>query len=195
MKKITNILSNGRCSEDRYIPDFNELAEVVKRLRAEGKKIILSSGVYDLIHVGHARYLELAKSNGGVLIVGVDSDALTKIRKGEDRPIVNQEERIEMLLHLRHVDIVTLYVPDSDNYQCIEAIKPDAIIISETTKDIKPEMLEQIEKHKIDKIMLPPQAEISSTSRIRDLAMTGGKDLAVALQETITNFLKNGGKK
>lgn len=190
MKKITEIISGRRSFSERFIPDFDELKEVVERLKDEGKTIILISGVYDLIHIGHARFLEMGKQNGDVLIVGVDSDELTKIRKGPDRPLVPQEERIEMLSHLRHVDIITLYNPEQDNFECIEKIKPHKIVISETTKDIKPAMLEQIEKYKIEKVLLPAQAQISTTERLRQLTMDGGKELAEKVFTIIQEHLK-----
>lgn len=186
MKNIKNILSSTRCQEDRYIPDFNELQEVVNHLRTEGKRIILSSGVYDLIHNGHGRYLEQAKSKGDILIVGVDSDELTRVRKGKNRPLVPEDERIEMLLHTRHVDIATMYTPGNDNFKLIEMVQPDAIIISETTKDIKPEMLEQIERFNIEKIVLPSQSHVSSTGRIRDMLITASEDLYIALEKAMS---------
>lgn len=188
--KTTAILSNERCQDERYVPDFKELASVVACLKKEGKTIVLSSGVYDMIHNGHGRYLELAKQQGDILIVGVDSDALTKDRKGPSRPIVPEGERIEMLLHLRHVDLVTIYNPGSDNFECIEHIKPDVIVISETTKDIKQPMLDQIEKYNIKKVILPAQSEVTSTGRIRQLIIDGGKSLAKFLEEQITKYFE-----
>jgi D-beta-D-heptose 7-phosphate kinase/D-beta-D-heptose 1-phosphate adenosyltransferase len=195
-RKITPILSSGRNQDDRFIRDFEELAEVVELLKFEGKKIVLMSGVYDLIHIGHARFLEAGKSNADVLVVGVDSDALTKIRKGPSRPLVPENERIEMLLHLRYVDIVTLYEEGKDNFECIQAIKPDFIVVSETTKDVDQRMLDQIERFNVKKILLPAQAEISTTERYRQLSLDGGMELAQHVGESIQDFLKKkGGKK
>ncbi len=189
MKKITEIISGRRSFSERFIPDFDELKEVVERLKYEGKTIVLISGVYDLIHIGHARFLEMGKQHGDILIVGVDSDELTKIRKGPSRPLVPEQERVEMLSHLRHVDIITLYKPKQDNFECIEKIKPHKIIISETTKDIKPEMLDQIEKYKIEKILLPAQAKVSTTERYRQITMDGGKELGEKITAVIENHL------
>lgn len=196
MKKITAIISGQRAFEERFIPDFEELAEVVQRLKDEGKEIILISGVYDLIHIGHARFLELGKKNGDILIVGIDSDELTRKRKGPSRPLVPEAERIEMLSHLRHVDIITLYKPGQDNFECIEKIQPHKIVISETTKDIKPEMLEQIEKYKIEKILLPAQAQVSTTERYRQITMDGGRELGEKINKVIKEHLnlKDDGK-
>jgi D-beta-D-heptose 7-phosphate kinase/D-beta-D-heptose 1-phosphate adenosyltransferase len=82
--KISDILNGGSNLEKRYVPNFEDLKEVVKELKKKKLKIVLTQGVYDLIHQGHAAYLERAKSLGDVLIVGVDSDALTKKRKGRN---------------------------------------------------------------------------------------------------------------
>ncbi len=96
--------------KDRFISSHKNLARVVDDLKKNGYKIVLTQGVWDLIHEGHALYLEAAKSHGDILIVGVDSDELTKQRKGPNRPIVPQKERISMLIHLRHVDILIVTI-------------------------------------------------------------------------------------
>ncbi len=106
--KLKNILAPGVNLKDRFIPDLGELKTVVQDLKRMGYRIVLTQGVYDMIHEGHARYLEKALSYGDVLIVGVDSDELTRSRKGPDRPVVPEKERIQMLAHLRHVSILTI---------------------------------------------------------------------------------------
>ncbi|MEN9647666.1 MAG: hypothetical protein RLY57_470, partial [Candidatus Parcubacteria bacterium] len=93
VSKIKEILNNGSSHLSRFIPDMNELKAVVDHFRQMGYRIVLTQGVYDLIHEGHALYLENARSLGDLLIVGVDSDELTKKRKGPSRPIVPQSER------------------------------------------------------------------------------------------------------
>lgn len=80
--------------EDRYIPDHVKLVELVGYWKKLGLKIVLTSGTFDLFHIGHAQYLEKAKEMGDVLIVGVDSDARVKKRKGPERPIVPENERV-----------------------------------------------------------------------------------------------------
>ncbi|NCO62165.1 adenylyltransferase/cytidyltransferase family protein [Candidatus Kaiserbacteria bacterium] len=106
--KIKNILSPGANLKDRFIPDLNELKQVIGDLKCMGYRIVLTQGVYDPLHEGHARYLEKALSYGDILVVGVDSDELTRLRKGPNRPVVPQKERLQMLAHLRHVSILTL---------------------------------------------------------------------------------------
>ena len=189
MKNIESILSSGRFQEERFIADFDELKPVVDLLRFQGKKIVLTSGVYDLIHMGHARYMEEAKKHGDILIVGVDSDELTKVRKGPSRPIVPEDERIEMLLHLRHVDIVTIYHPGKDNSELLELIKPDVFIMSETTKDVARQK-ETIEKLHINCVLLPSQAPLSSSQRIRQLLLDGAIAISKIVKQHTETLLK-----
>src|SRR5690348_2233677 len=99
------IFGDGTSLNDRYIPDYKELGALVKLWKQLGLKIVLTSGTYDLFHIGHAEYLEAAKKQGDLLIVGVDSDAKVRQRKGPHRPVVNEEERVRILAHLRHVDV------------------------------------------------------------------------------------------
>src|SRR3990167_5006393 len=88
----------------RNISNLDTLKKMVQKWKDEGSKIVLVSGSWDLIHEGHALYLEVAKSYGDILVVGVDSDKKVKRRKGPRRPIVPQQERLRMLSHLRSVD-------------------------------------------------------------------------------------------
>jgi len=106
--KIKNILSAGVNLKDRFIPNLAELRRITDDLKRMGYRIVLTQGVYDMIHEGHAKYLEKALSYGDILVVGVDSDELTRLRKGPNRPIVPQKERLQMLAHLRHVSILTV---------------------------------------------------------------------------------------
>lgn len=93
---------------ERMINGDARLNAVVESLKILGAKIVLTQGSYDLVHIGHARYLEAAKKRGDVLIVGVDSDKKIQARKGPERPVVPEDERMEMVMHLRPVDIVVL---------------------------------------------------------------------------------------
>jgi D-glycero-beta-D-manno-heptose 1-phosphate adenylyltransferase len=174
---------------ERYYEDFNELKGVLDVLRTEGKKIVLTQGVYDLIHVGHAQYLERARSYGDVLVVGVDSDALTRKRKGEGRPIVPQHERVSMLLHLRHVDIVALRDVDQELETLIRTIKPDVYIASESTKDFTVD--EELAACCGEVHTLPPQATTSTTARVRQVSMIGAEELAEELSKHIPEVVKN----
>ena len=102
----------------------SELQDLLKKLRAEGKTIVTTNGCFDILHVGHVRYLEKAKSFGDVLIVALNSDKSVKRIKGESRPVNNENDRAEVLSALRSVDYVVVFDEDSPIDLLLE-IKPD----------------------------------------------------------------------
>lgn len=106
------------------IIDREELKKEVDKLRKEGKRIVFTNGCFDIIHVGHIRYLREAKAQGDVLIVGLNSDSSVRMLKGEKRPLVPQEERAEILSALEMVDYVVIFdelTPD----ELIKIVRPD----------------------------------------------------------------------
>ena len=105
-----------------FIP-IEKLADLGKDLREMGKTIVLANGAFDLFHVGHLRYLRDAKKYGDVLVVAVNSDKSVKSYKGEDRPIIPQDERVEILMALEVVDYVTLF-DEPDVRRVIRLLKP-----------------------------------------------------------------------
>ncbi len=179
--------------ETRIIP-FENLGKFVKELKDKGEKIVLTLGVWDLLHVGHIRYMQAAKDKGTVLIVGIDSDRLTKARKGEHRPIVPEGERIEMLQALRCVDYVVLKDNLEDNVELVRIIMPDILIISETTEDGKLEEIKNDRGHYCGEIVcLKPQAQTSTTNRIREIVKTGSVDAFQVLMKDLEQvFDKHG---
>jgi len=90
-----------------------ELKEIVLKLKSRNKKIITTNGVFDIIHVGHIRYLQKARALGDVLIVGTNNDSSVKRIKGESRPINSQENRAEVLSALESVDYVLIFNEDN----------------------------------------------------------------------------------
>ena len=102
----------------------SELNNLLKQLRAQGKTIVTTNGCFDILHVGHVRYLEKAKSFGDVLIVALNSDKSVKSIKGDSRPINNENDRAEILSALRSVDYVVLFDEDSP-IELLLQIKPD----------------------------------------------------------------------
>src|SRR3954452_5738577 len=94
--------------ELRYVSDYGQITEVVAALRVLGLRVVLTSGTFDILHEGHSMYLEAARSFGDFLIVGVDSDAKVRQRKGIWRPAVPELERLRMVTHQRGVGLVTL---------------------------------------------------------------------------------------
>ena len=188
--KVKDILESGSNLKKRFIRDYKHLEDIVADLKRMGYKIVLTQGVYDLIHEGHALYLEKARSHGDVLIVGVDSDKLTKSRKGPDRPIVPEKERLEMLVHLRHVDIVTLRHKDDYIGRLIHTVKPDVLVISESTKDFTRKIAQDYKDVCGKIVCLPPQGTTSTTARIRRLTIDGASQLAYEIRSLTEKFIK-----
>jgi D-beta-D-heptose 7-phosphate kinase/D-beta-D-heptose 1-phosphate adenosyltransferase len=108
------------------ILDWHELKTVVDKLRADGKKIVFTNGCFDIIHVGHIRYLRQAKELGDVLVIGLNSDKSVSLIK-PNRPINSQNHRAEVLSALEMVDYVTLFNQETP-YELIKLIKPDILV-------------------------------------------------------------------
>jgi len=102
----------------------SDAARVAEGLRAAGKRIVLANGCFDLLHVGHVRYLEAARALGDVLFVGINADAAVARLKGPGRPLMPAAERAELLAALRPVDHVVVFDDDTAD-RLIAAIRPD----------------------------------------------------------------------
>ena len=100
------------------------LSDLVNELRSEGKKIVTTNGCFDLLHVGHVRYLQKSKSFGDILIVMLNSDMSVKRLKGESRPLNNEQDRAEILCALSCVDYVVIFDEDTPR-DLLDIIKPD----------------------------------------------------------------------
>ena len=106
---------------------FAELERLGARLRADERRVVFTNGHFDLLHVGHLRYLQAARALGDVLVVGVNDDATTTRRKGPGRPIVPQEERAELLAGLACVDYVTIFADDTAE-RAVAILRPDVYV-------------------------------------------------------------------
>ena len=103
------------------------LLRIMKDLKAKGKRIVFTNGCFDLLHIGHIRYLEEAKTLGDVLVVGVNSDSSVRKLKGPKRPILPEEERTETLSGLGCVDYITLF-DEIDPLKLITSLQPDVLV-------------------------------------------------------------------
>lgn len=97
-----------RNAAEKIIPR-ETLQSILERHRHRGERIVFTNGCFDLLHIGHARYLAAARALGDLLVVGVNSDASVRVLKGPDRPVVPETERAELLAHLAAVDYVCLF--------------------------------------------------------------------------------------
>ncbi len=104
-----------------------ELVQKLDVLRDSGQRIVFTNGCFDILHVGHVRYLIAARSEGDVLVVGLNSDASVRTIKPGNRPIVNQNQRAEVLASLACVDYVTVF-DEPDPLNLIRAVKPDVLV-------------------------------------------------------------------
>lgn len=105
----------------------SEAVALVARLRSEGKQIVFTNGVFDLLHPGHIRYLRRARGLGDALIVGVNSDRSVRALKGPGRPVTSESERVEILEALKCVDAVVVFDEDTP-HDLIMAIQPDTLV-------------------------------------------------------------------
>src|SRR3977135_3240684 len=105
----------------------DELLGLRQTLRAAGKTLVFTNGVFDLLHVGHVRYLAAARALGDALVVAVNSDRTVRERKGEGRPVINENERAEILAALRQVDYVTIF-DDVSPRSLIARLLPDVLV-------------------------------------------------------------------
>ncbi len=112
---------NGKHSK---IKTQEELSQIVQKLKAEGKKIVTTNGIYDLLHVGHTQLLNTAKAFGDILILAINTDASTKRYKGPKRPINSETERAELAANLTTVDYVVLFDEDTPE-ELLNQLQPD----------------------------------------------------------------------
>ena len=105
----------------------DEIRGFVERLRADGRKVVFTNGVFDLLHPGHVRYLQQARALGDALIVGLNSDGSVRRNKGPERPLTHEMERAEILAALACVDAVVVFDEDTPA-AIIEAVQPDVLV-------------------------------------------------------------------
>ena len=177
----------------RYISDYKKLTKLVDHCKGLGLEVVLTQGTYDMVHIGHARYFEEAKKHGDLLIVGVDSDEKVRARKGPERPVVPQDERLEMVAHLKSVDVVVLKQHKAPKWSLIKTVRPDVLIATKET--YTKAQLKELEKFCKKIIVLDPMATTSTSAKIRRLqistAKSLGKQLTPKIMSTIEEVLEN----
>ena len=109
------------------IKSQNQISEIVRKLKKSGKKIVFTNGCFDILHIGHTRLLDKAKSLGDILIIGLNSDSSVKKIKGKHRPIISENERAEVLAAVSSVDFIVKFSQPTP-YQLIKKIMPDILV-------------------------------------------------------------------
>jgi D-glycero-beta-D-manno-heptose 1-phosphate adenylyltransferase len=172
--------------EIRYIRDLTEVEKIVGLIRERGDaRIVLTSGSFDVIHEGHSMYLEAARLLGDFLVVGVDSDAKVRKRKGPSRPAVPEDERLRMVTHQRGVGLVALKEPHHERWALIRAVRPDILVATEDT--YSDDEIAELEKNYCREVrVLPRMATISTSARLRKTYF----ELADVLEKRLPEFVR-----
>ena len=159
--------------ENNKLLERHELREQVELWRRAGERIVLANGNFDLLHVGHVRYLRGAKELGGKLVVAINSDESVRALKGEGRPVMPAEERAEIVAALTDVDAVVIF-PELDVRALIREIRPDIQAKgTDFTEDTVPER-DTVAEHG-GRVAIVGDAKDHSTSEIIRSRMTPGK--------------------
>lgn len=106
---------------------FEEVGAISEKAHNEGKKIVFTNGIFDILHLGHLNYLEESRKLGDLLVIGVNSDRSTRSRKGKGRPLNGERDRARLLAGLKCVDIVVLFDEDSP-LELIKKVRPDFLV-------------------------------------------------------------------
>ena len=167
----------------KKILTYAEIPKAIQAYRDLEYKIVLTQGTYDLVHVGHGRYLEAAKKEGDILIVGVDSDDKVRQRKGEGRPIVPEDERVEMLTYLRSVDHVVVKPLEAPKWELIKIVHPDVLVATKATYTSA--QLKQLQEYCGEIKVLEPKATTSTSAKIRLMQMRTAKKLSTDLKRRL----------
>lgn len=176
---------------NRIVEDYDRVEAICEYLRGLGFKIVMTMGVYDLLHINHLEYLEDARSRADFFIVGVDSDELTRKYKPDikNRPLVPQLERMRMVA--RSADLVTIHHVNDDPNYLIKIVRPDILIVSKSTKKFATKY-DELKKLVGELVVLPPKGETSTTGRIRQLAREGSLELINELEEIFKKHKEGG---
>ena len=174
--------------EDRLIPSLEEMERRITHWKGVGARVVLTSGSFDLIHLGHVKYLTRAKQLGDLLVVGVDSDAKIRGRKGPGRPMVPERERLELLAHQRPVDLLYLKDETEPRWGLIKAVSPDVLVLSEDNKYSAAEQ-EELREYCGQIEVLERQASVTTSERIRQMHMHMGEQLGPELGRAIQDQL------
>lgn len=170
----------------RFAIDLDEVSVLSRAYCDLGETKVGLSGTFDMFHLGHARYFEQAKKLGQRLFVGVDSDAKVRAKKGPDRPLDSEADRLEVVLSCRFVDHVYLKQHDEPHWGFIKALHPN--VLQATQGTYTAEEIRELEENYCGRVVvLPPQAATSTTARMRLLLLRHGKKVIEELDAAIAS--------
>jgi D-beta-D-heptose 7-phosphate kinase/D-beta-D-heptose 1-phosphate adenosyltransferase len=188
MAVSNGILGPALSTEQRIVASLEDMADKAQHLRGLGYSLVLTSGSFDLIHLGHVKYLERAKECGDFLAVGVDCDAKIRRRKGDDRPMVPEDERLQMLAYQRPVDFVYLKRDEDERWGLIKATNPDVLVLT-ADHSYGEEELRALGELCGEIKVLPRQASVTTSERIRQMYMHMGDQLGPKLGEVLPGLI------
>ena len=146
------------------VKTLKSLKSICKKLKKQGKKIVFTNGCFDIIHIGHIRYLKKAKRLGDILIIGVNSDRSVRKIKGNGRPIVPQSQRAEILSNFSFVDYIVIF-DEPDPINVIKVLVPHVLVKGGDWKISQVIGRKIVEKNR-GKVVIIPQIKGYSTSAI-----------------------------
>lgn len=168
---LSRLASGGGATASKRV-DRARLGPVLDRLRAEGRRVVFTNGCFDILHAGHVRYLQAARREGDVLIVGLNSDESVRSIKGPERPIHNEGDRVEVLSGLACVDHVVVFDEDTP-LALIEAVQPHVLVKGEDWRDKGVVGREVVEANGGKVVLLPLLEGRSTTNVVRRLEGEG----------------------
>jgi rfaE bifunctional protein nucleotidyltransferase chain/domain len=148
--------------------------ELVQRLRASGKSVVFTNGVYDLLHPGHLRYLRAARAEGDALVVGVNSDRSVRAIKGPGRPIHPEDERAELIAALACVDAAVVFDEDTP-HEIVTALQPDVLVKGADWPADQIVGRDTVEARGGRVVRMPVEAGYSTTTLVERIKQAGGK--------------------
>lgn len=173
--------------EDRIVMEMDDLARIVKSFKDFGAKIVLTMGTFDLLHVGHGRYIRKAREQGSLLIVGVDDDLKARGRKGENRPAVPFDERAELLTYLRWADLVVKKGSTDEKWQMIRIVRPYVLVCVKGT--YTQEEKESLKEFCEELVELDRQAETSTSAKLRTIILDGADTFKEIMLRRLPDFV------
>lgn len=126
-REVIAEVGHSQSDSDSKIKNLDVLSHLLTRERARGKKVVFTNGCFDLLHVGHVKYLQKARELGDILVVGLNTDSSVRRLKGESRPLIEERERAHILAALGCVDYVVLFDEDTP-IRLIEALRPAVLV-------------------------------------------------------------------